>query len=250
MTFTPDGFDPETSARWLIDEIAKEASLQGNPLSEWDLRVLRSTFLDFEDNQRHLVEASHNLAVQLARSAMDRAKENGAETLEVRDGLVIPQIWEDHYETVYESEFPWLVSVVMQNAFLGNPFIGETEPWDSPALERSNSSRASSNQPATIQNRLGQQTIPAAENFDSELPAELRNRTATPALVLGIASVFLFPTLIVPMASIVVGGIALGRASELKAKGVKKRGFGFALTGLILGLLYTFNGFVQALGLV
>lgn len=242
--FTPDGFDPETSARWLIDEIAKEASLQGTLLSDWDIRVLSSTVLDFEDNQRHLVEASHNLAVQLARSAMDRAKEDGVETLEVRDGLVIPQIWEDHYETVYESEFPWIVSLVMQNAFLGNPFIGETETWNSPALKPSNSIRVSPNAPATAQSSPGPKPIPVETKSDSELPLELRNHVATPALVLGIASVFLFPTVFIPMGSIVVGGIALGRASELKAKGVTKRGFGFSLTGLILGILYLFVGII------
>jgi hypothetical protein len=130
--YSPPDFDPETSARWLIDEIAKEAALQGSPLSDWDLKVLSSPVTDFQDNQRHLVGATHNLGVSLARSAIGRAKEQGLETLEVREGLVIPQIWEDHYETVYESEFPWVVSLVMQNAFLGNPLVDETEPWNSP----------------------------------------------------------------------------------------------------------------------
>ena len=68
--------------------------------------------------------------------------------------------------------------------------------------------------------------------------------------MLGIASVFLFETVVVPIASIVVGGISLRRASQLKRLGVKERGLGFSLAGLILGIVYTFAGLVLATGLV
>ena len=77
-----------------------------------------------------------------------------------------------------------------------------------------------------------------------------KNKIAIPALVLGIASVFLFETVVIPMASIVVGGISLRRALQLKRLGVKERGVGFALAGLILGVVYTFAGLVLATGLV
>ncbi len=77
-----------------------------------------------------------------------------------------------------------------------------------------------------------------------------RNKIAIYALVLGIASVFLFVTFIVPMASIVVGAISLGRAAELKAEGVQDRGFGFSLAGLILGIVYTLVALIIATGLV
>jgi hypothetical protein len=127
--FRPDSFEPESSAKWLIDEISQEASLQDSPLSGWDLDILSRTFLEIPDNERHLAIASINLSVELVRSAIERAKDAGAQCIAVREGLVLPQVWEDHYETIYETQFPWLISLVMQNAFLGNPFADESQPW-------------------------------------------------------------------------------------------------------------------------
>ena len=83
----------------------------------------------------------------------------------------------------------------------------------------------------------------------SDLP-QPKNKIAIYALVLGVSSTILFETFISPMASIVVGGIALGRASELKAMGVQDRGFGFSLAGLILGIVYTLTALIIATGLV
>lgn len=246
---TPEGFEPRSSANWLIDEITKEAKLQGSPLSDWDLRVLRSPITDFQDNERHLVEATHNLAVNLARSAIERAKDQGLETLEVREGLVIPQIWEDHYETVYESELPWMVSLVMQNAFLGNPFVDETEPWNSP--QSGQQSGLVSTQKATTVSpppRSNPVSSPPRSSPGGGPPPT--NKLQNWALGLGIASVFLFETLVIPMAAIIVGGLSLSKASELKNRGVEKTGFGLSLTGLILGIVYAFSGFVQVLGIV
>lgn len=82
------------------------------------------------------------------------------------------------------------------------------------------------------------------------LVSEPKNKYANYALGLGIASVFLFGTLIVPMASILIGGLSLGRASELKALGVKETGFGFSLAGLILGVVYGLFALVRGVGLV
>ena len=233
--YTPQGFEPESSANWLIDEIAKEGSLQGASLSDWDLKVLSSPVTDFQDNQRHLVEATHNLAVDLARSAIERAKGQGLETLKVREGLVIPQIWEDHYQTVYESDFPWVVSLVMQNAFLGNPLVDETEPWNSPdggtQIHDLTSQRFAGG---------GVQTSASAGITEDQ-----KNQAAIFALVLGIASVVFFETFIIPMAAIIVGSIALGRASELKDLGVEKRGFGFSLAGAILGIVFTLVALIR-----
>ena len=96
----------------------------------------------------------------------------------------------------------------------------------------------------------------APSNTKASRPKELtgltqpKNKVAIYALVLGIASVFLFETFIIPMASIVVGGIALGRASELKTEGVQARGFGFSLAGLILGIVYTLGALIIGTGLV
>lgn len=131
MQFRPLDFNPEESARWIIQQIEKEAEFDGSTLSDWDFKVLSSSILDFADNERHLLIATHNLAVESARSAIERAKGSGVPLLKVREGLIIPQEWEDHYETLYETEFPWIVSTVMQSAFMGNPFADETEPWTS-----------------------------------------------------------------------------------------------------------------------
>ena len=232
---TPAGYEPERSANWLIDEIAKEAALQGSSLNDWDLKVLSSPITDFQDNQRHLVEATHNLAVNLARSAIERAKAQGMETLEVREGLVIPQIWEDHYETVYESNFPWMVSLVMQNAFLGNPLVDETGPWNSP------DGRIQIND-LISQRSAGGGAQPSASAVIAE---EQKNRAAVFALVLGITSVVLFETFIIPLAAMIVGIIALYRASELRYLGVEKRGFGFSLAGAILGVVFMLVALVR-----
>jgi len=96
----------------------------------------------------------------------------------------------------------------------------------------------------------------APANTNASPPSELSgvpqqmNEAAIYALVLGIASVFLFGTFIIPIASILVGGIALGRAAELKTEGVQARGFGFSLAGLILGIVYTLVALIMVTGLV
>lgn len=131
MQFRPLDSNPEESAQWIIQQIAREAEIHGSQLSDWDFKVLSSSIFDFADNERHLLIASHNLAVELVRSAIERAKSSGVPLLKVREGLIIPQEWEDHYQTLYETEFPWQVSTVMQSSFMGNPFADETEPWTS-----------------------------------------------------------------------------------------------------------------------
>ena len=96
----------------------------------------------------------------------------------------------------------------------------------------------------------------APSNVKPKQPTEVdgvtqpKNKAAIYALVLGVSSTILFETFIIPMASIIVGGIALGRASELKAMGVQDRGFGFSLAGLILGIVYTLTALIIATGLV
>jgi len=67
---------------------------------------------------------------------------------------------------------------------------------------------------------------------------EPKNGIAIASLVLGVASVFLFETVVVPIASIVVGSLALSKSTALKTAGYKKTGKGFGLTGVILGSVY------------
>lgn len=61
---------------------------------------------------------------------------------------------------------------------------------------------------------------------------------AITALVLGLVSVFLFETVLIPIAALAFGAFALVKAGELRDQGVEKTGKGFALTGVILGSLY------------
>lgn len=61
---------------------------------------------------------------------------------------------------------------------------------------------------------------------------------AITALVLALVSVFLFETVLIPIAALAFGAFALVKAGKLRDQGVEKTGEGFALTGVILGSLY------------
>ena len=91
-----------------------------------------STEQEFEEFAGKLQADLNNLinnSVSLVRSAIVRAKGAGAPCVKVRHGLRIPEDWEDNYEIVYSTNLPWIISHVMQSAFLGNPAVGETKPW-------------------------------------------------------------------------------------------------------------------------
>jgi hypothetical protein len=76
------------------------------------------------------------------------------------------------------------------------------------------------------------------EIIDGAMLVAPKNGIATASLVLGIASVLLFWTLVVPIASIVVGSLALSKSTTLKDAGYEETGKGFGLTGVILGSVY------------
>jgi hypothetical protein len=122
----------EQSAEWVIGEIRNEADASTGGLSELDLRFLRMAVSEVPEHSKHFFLASHNLAVELIRMAIESAKERGDACVQVRQGLSLPEVWQAHYEVIYASELPWLISLAMQNAFLGNPLAGEEEPWFSP----------------------------------------------------------------------------------------------------------------------
>ena len=71
---------------------------------------------------------------------------------------------------------------------------------------------------------------------------ESKNGLATAALVLGIASVVLFETIIVPLAAIGLGIGALARSATLAKQGVQSTGKGFSVAGIVLGGLFLFVG--------
>lgn len=72
-----------------------------------------------------------NRAVPLIRQRIELYKQAGVPTMVVRKGLRLPVVWEANYEAVYLGELPWLISHIVQSAFLGNPSAGETKPWTS-----------------------------------------------------------------------------------------------------------------------
>jgi len=125
--------DPQSSAEWIIHQISQESVLQhpASQLPAEQLRLLSSHPGDVTDADRPLLLLTNNNAVALIRSAIERRKKAGASTVKVRRGLRLPNEWEAHYETVYQSNFPWFVSSVIQNAFLGNAPAGERHPWTS-----------------------------------------------------------------------------------------------------------------------
>jgi hypothetical protein len=121
----------EASAEWLIAQIKAEARVSQSPFEKWDEWVLRQTFADFSEEDVPHVLQTHNDSVMLVRAAIVRAKKSGAPTIKVRQGLSLPTNWQSHYEVVFVTELPWVVSVVMQNAFFGNPLTGEEKAWNS-----------------------------------------------------------------------------------------------------------------------
>ena len=70
-----------------------------------------------------------------------------------------------------------------------------------------------------------------------------KNSWSIPSLVLGILSAFFFEFLIPPIAALLASGLGISRAIELKGMGYEKTGFGFSLTGIILGTVYLLLSF-------
>ena len=115
---------PEESGEWLIQQLADEALLDGQPLSSDEIEFLRTSIWDLHESQGPIGLQLNNRLVPLARQRIERAKASGSPTKKVRPGLVIPTDWNSHYIRVHNSELPWFVSGVMQNAILGNALAG------------------------------------------------------------------------------------------------------------------------------
>lgn len=134
--------DAERSARALIARINQFARSVGTPLSSWDLWVLEHPLEELvressarrepEDVVRAQVAHLNNRVVSFVRGAITYEKKfEDTFCITVRPGLRIPAFWELHYEVIYVTQLPWLVSSFMQNAFLGNPLNNERRPWKS-----------------------------------------------------------------------------------------------------------------------
>jgi hypothetical protein len=126
----------ETSGEWLISQVKKEAALTDSPFEDWDDWVLRQSFEAFSEEDHPHVLMTHNDTVRLIRSAILRAKKAGVPTIKVRPGLSLPTNWQAHYQVVFTTELPWVISAAMQNAFFGNPADGEEKPWNSDRVIR------------------------------------------------------------------------------------------------------------------
>ncbi len=90
------------------------------------------------------------------------------------------------------------------------------------------------------------QTLPVKpETSEASSPAitrEPKNNLAIAALVLGISSVFLFETIIVPLLAVGLGIGALARSATLAKLEVLRTGKGFGIIGIVLGSVYLFVG--------
>ena len=122
----------EASAEWIIDQLEDEARLDGRPLSDAELKLLRTSVLNLDDSLRPLAFALTNRLVPLTRRRIERAKAMGhVSTVKVRRGLVLPADWNEHYSRIYSTNFPWFVSGLMQAVMLNNVMAGERRPWQS-----------------------------------------------------------------------------------------------------------------------
>jgi len=95
-------------------------------------RLYRTPVRELDPDDRELARLANNLGVDSIRAMIELEKAMGVPTVRVRWGLRIPVEWEAHYETIYQSNFPWYISGVLQNTFIGNPLNGERRKWRSP----------------------------------------------------------------------------------------------------------------------
>lgn len=125
--------DPvDDSADWIIKQLAEAANFVGQPLTNDDLELLHlPVALAEDDDKRPQIFALNNRLVPLARQRMDRAKAMGQPCTKVRRGLRVPTDWYFHYTQMVESDYPGVISTVMQNVILANAMSGEQKYWTS-----------------------------------------------------------------------------------------------------------------------
>jgi hypothetical protein len=123
---------PIDSATWLVEQIVDEASLQGAPLSESDVAMLETPIFELADSDRPAIFALNNRLVPVVRQRIERAKSvGGQKAVRVRPGLRVPADWNFHYSIIFKSEWPWVVSPIMQNVMMKNDWAGERKRWKS-----------------------------------------------------------------------------------------------------------------------
>lgn len=103
----------------------------GDRVPDAIFRLYRTPVFSLDPDDRELAIRANNLGVKTIRALVKSDKAKGAQTVRVRWGLRLPVEWEEHYQAIYESDLPWFISGVLQNAFLGNPLQGERRKWRS-----------------------------------------------------------------------------------------------------------------------
>lgn len=84
-----------------------------------------------DESYRYHVTATVQKGIVLVRQAIETDKRMGAPTVRIRAGLRLPVWWEDRYQLVFQTGLMWMISPIMQSAFLGAPELGENRPWTS-----------------------------------------------------------------------------------------------------------------------
>ena len=125
--------DPvDDSAEWIIGQMAEEAKLIGQPLSADEVALLRlPAALADTDDKRPQILSLNNRVVVLARQRMVHAKAMGQPCTKLRRGLRVPTDWYHHYTRIVESQYPGVISSIMQNVMLANAMSGEQKNWTS-----------------------------------------------------------------------------------------------------------------------
>lgn len=131
LQYAPEMETPEGSGRWIIDELIDEATLDGQPLTDEEIKLLSTQMWDLTDDMRPMGLSLNNRLVPSVRRRIERSKASGGPTTKVRRGLVLPVDWDEHYMRVYSTQLPWFISGIMQNAMLNNAMAGEKKPWKS-----------------------------------------------------------------------------------------------------------------------
>lgn len=133
-SMTSDDYYASESASWVIGNVKQAAADAGRPLTESEVKFLRTPVFEVmkagppDDTQ---IGFSIRI-VNLIRSAIESDKASSrCQMVKARRGLTLPITWADAYRMIYESNLPWMISGLLQNALLGDPLQGERKPWKS-----------------------------------------------------------------------------------------------------------------------
>jgi triosephosphate isomerase len=124
----------DMSAEWLVNAIAAFASAGGQPLSDDDLTMLKSSNDAVSEHAelRDKLGELHNRLVIVIRNGIDGTKQSPTvQQVELRKGLRVPQDWAYHLGVVREAHQGWLVCSITEAALGRNLLAGERRDWRS-----------------------------------------------------------------------------------------------------------------------